>query len=65
MLRIAEDPVLQRALAPFEAWITGRKRAQAATRAAMPVFEREKVAEGRDRLKVNPLADWSGPRLRA
>jgi phosphoadenosine phosphosulfate reductase len=53
---------LRRALAPFEAWITGRKRAQAATRAAMPLFEAE---EGAPRLKVNPLAGWEGPRLRA
>lgn len=45
---------LRRALAPFEAWISGRKGFQGATRAALPRFE---LDEGR--LKVNPLADWS------
>ncbi|MFM2043851.1 MAG: phosphoadenosine phosphosulfate reductase [Pseudomonadota bacterium] len=44
---------LARALAPFGAWITGRKRYQADTRTALPVIE---AAEGR--IKVNPLADW-------
>ena len=32
------DP-LDRALAPFDAWITGRKRYQNSARAALPVFE--------------------------
>jgi phosphoadenosine phosphosulfate reductase len=45
---------LERALAGFDAWITGRKRFQAATRAALPVFE----ADGAH-VKVNPLANWS------
>jgi len=53
---------LARALAGFEAWITGRKRAQASTRAAMPVFE---VEDATGRIKVNPLADWTAERLRA
>lgn len=41
-------------LAGFDATITGRKAFQASTRAALPRFE----IEG-DRLKVNPLADWT------
>lgn len=45
---------LQRALAPFEGWISGRKGFQAVTRAALPRFEDES-----GRLKINPLADWS------
>jgi phosphoadenosine phosphosulfate reductase len=45
---------LDDALAPFSAWITGRKRQQASTRKALPVFE----ADG-GRIKVNPLANWS------
>lgn len=45
---------LERALAPFDAWVTGRKRMQGATRAALPLSERE---DGR--LKVNPLAAWT------
>jgi phosphoadenosine phosphosulfate reductase len=45
---------LRRALAPFDAWISGRKAFQGKTRAALPRFE---LDEGR--LKVNPLADWT------
>lgn len=44
---------LRRALAPFDAWISGRKGFQGNTRAALPRFE---LDEGR--LKINPLADW-------
>jgi phosphoadenosine phosphosulfate reductase len=44
---------LRRALAPFDAWISGRKGFQSATRAAVPLFE---IDEGR--LKINPLACW-------
>ena len=45
---------LARALEGYDAWISGRKRFQSATREHLPVFE----AEG-TRVKVNPLADWS------
>jgi phosphoadenosine phosphosulfate reductase len=38
----------------FDAWITGRKAFQSATRATLPLFE----AEG-ERVKVNPLVGWS------
>jgi phosphoadenosine phosphosulfate reductase len=38
----------------FDAWITGRKRFQAETRANLPLLETD---EGR--IKVNPLANWS------
>ncbi|WP_296222871.1 phosphoadenylyl-sulfate reductase, partial [uncultured Sphingomonas sp.] len=41
---------LRRALLPFDAWISGRKGFQSATRAALPRFE---VDDGR--LKLNPL----------
>ena len=44
---------LKRALAGFEAWITGRKAFQAATRAGLPLFE----SDG-PRIKVNPLRHW-------
>jgi len=47
---------LRRALAPFDAWISGRKGSGA--RAGLPRFE---IDEGR--LKINPLADWSKPQL--
>ena len=51
---------LRRALAPFDAWISGRKGFQAGTRLALPRFE---IDEGK--LKLNPLADWTKPRLDA
>jgi phosphoadenosine phosphosulfate reductase len=45
---------LERALRGFDGWITGRKRYQADTRAALEFFENEDDK----RLKVNPLAHW-------
>ena len=51
---------LRRALAPFAASITGRKRHQAATRAALPLFE----ADGTRHLRINPLANWSPANVR-
>lgn len=45
---------MARGVEPFGAWLTGRKRFQASTRAALPVFE----AVG-PRLRINPLAKWS------
>jgi len=45
---------LDRALAGFDAWITGRKRFQASSRATLEFFE----ADTDGRLKVNPLAHW-------
>jgi len=44
---------LERALAGFDAWITGRRRQQGGARTAMPRIE---IDEGR--VKINPLADW-------
>lgn len=49
---------LARALAPFDAWVTGRKRFQGGRRIALEHFEAD---EGR--LKVNPLARWSAEDL--
>ena len=48
---------LQRGLAELNAiaWITGRRRDQAHTRSDMPVFE----LDGKQRLKVNPIASWT------
>ncbi len=46
---------LERALKGRDAWITGQRREQALTRAALP--ESEDDAEGGMR-KYNPLADW-------
>jgi phosphoadenosine phosphosulfate reductase len=53
---------LRRALGPFGAWITGRKRAQAATRAGLELFEEDRE---NGLLKVNPLAQWDGAMVRA
>ncbi len=52
---------LARGLAPFAAWITGRRRDQTRARAAMPLVE----ADAGGRLKLNPLADWSAADLHA
>jgi phosphoadenosine phosphosulfate reductase len=57
---IRKTEPLQRALAGFDAWLTGRKRFQNATRSELPVFE----ADG-PRIKVNPLATWSPADLKA
>ncbi|MFT7026462.1 MAG: phosphoadenosine phosphosulfate reductase [Paracoccaceae bacterium] len=52
---------LARALAPYGAAVSGRKRFQASTRARLRVFE-----AGEDgRIRVNPLATWSMEDVRA
>jgi phosphoadenosine phosphosulfate reductase len=45
---------MARGVEPFRAWFTGRKRFQASTRQALPVFE----AVG-TRIRINPLARWT------
>ncbi|MBW6507459.1 MAG: phosphoadenylyl-sulfate reductase [Rhodobacteraceae bacterium] len=45
---------LEGALAGFDAWLTGRKRYQGSTRAALEFFE----VETPTRMKINPLAHW-------
>ncbi|MBG6146321.1 phosphoadenosine phosphosulfate reductase [Labrenzia sp. EL_142] len=45
---------MEQALHGFEAWISGRKRHQSATRNSLENFEFDA-----GRVKVNPLADWS------
>lgn len=45
---------LQKALEPFNAWITGRKRFQSNKRATLA-----RIEQAKDMIKVNPLADWS------
>jgi phosphoadenosine phosphosulfate reductase len=51
---IRKTEPLERALAGFDAWITGRKRYQSGSRAALDFFE----TDGEARIKVNPLAHW-------
>ncbi|WP_282118555.1 phosphoadenylyl-sulfate reductase [Ruegeria atlantica] len=53
---------LQRALAGYDGWISGRKRFQSGTRAALDFFE---VEDGTGRIKVNPLAHWAPEDVRA
>ena len=50
---------LEHALAPFDGWITGRKRFQGSTRAEVQFFESENDL----RIKVNPLAHWGREEL--
>lgn len=47
---------LDRALAGFDGWITGRKRFQGAGRETLPTVEGDPAT---GRLKLNPLAPWS------
>lgn len=58
--RIRKVEPLVRGLAPFAAWINGRKRFQGDARAAMPVVE----ADG-SRLKFNPFANVSREEIEA
>jgi phosphoadenosine phosphosulfate reductase len=58
--RIRKVEPLAAGLDGFEAWISGRKRYQAATRATLLPFE----AEG-GRIKINPLANWQATDLQA
>jgi phosphoadenosine phosphosulfate reductase len=58
--RIRKVEPLRRALAPFSAWINGRKRFQGGLRAAIPVVE----ADG-SRLKFNPFANISREEIEA
>ncbi len=51
---------LERALDPFGAWISGRKRYQGGKRSTIEMFE----PDGFGRIKVNPLATWNGQDLK-
>ena len=52
--RLRKVVPLNQALDGFDAWITGRKRFQASTRANLQVIERSQ-----GKTKVNPLANWT------
>jgi phosphoadenosine phosphosulfate reductase len=58
--RIRKVEPLARALAPFDAWINGRKRFQGGARAAIPVVESDGA-----RLKFNPFANASREEIAA
>jgi phosphoadenosine phosphosulfate reductase len=51
---------LQKALGPYEAWVTGRKRYQGGLRTALPSIE-----ESGGRVKVNPLAEMTFEQIEA
>ncbi len=51
---------LDRALAGFEAWVTGRKRFQGGDRLRLQVVE-----QGQKQVKFNPLANWNKAQLDA
>jgi phosphoadenosine phosphosulfate reductase len=58
--RVRKVLPLDRALAGFDAWITGRKRFHGGSRLTLPVVE---TAE--DKIKFNPLAGWGRAELDA
>ena len=58
--RIRKVEPLTRALAPFKAWINGRKRFQGGLRADIPVVEQDGA-----RLKFNPFANVSREQIEA
>ncbi|HXD51153.1 MAG TPA: phosphoadenylyl-sulfate reductase [Burkholderiales bacterium] len=58
--RIRKVEPLSRALAPFNAWINGRKRFQGGLRADIPVVEQDGA-----RLKFNPFANVSREQIEA
>ncbi|TCO71659.1 phosphoadenylyl-sulfate reductase [Rhodovulum euryhalinum] len=51
---------LDAALGGFDAWITGRKRHQTGARSGLSLVE----ADAGGRIKINPLAHWSGEDVR-
>ncbi len=50
---------LQKALAGYDAWVTGRKQHQSRTRTDLPLWE----DDGAGRAKLNPLRDWTAADL--
>ncbi|MDR3489496.1 MAG: phosphoadenylyl-sulfate reductase [Bradyrhizobium sp.] len=58
--RIRKVEPLARALAPFDAWVNGRKRFQGGARAVIPVVEDDGT-----RLKFNPFANVSREEIAA
>ena len=55
---------LAKALAGFDATITGRKAFQASTRSSLPRFEID-LTDAQGRLKINPLIDWTADDIAA
>ena len=55
---------LEKALADYDATITGRKAFQSSTRAQLPRFEIDN-SDAQGRLKINPLIDWKAEDITA
>ena len=55
---------LEKALAGYDATITGRKAFQSSTRAQLPRFEIDN-SDAQGRLKINPLIDWKAEDITA
>ncbi|MCP3964806.1 MAG: phosphoadenylyl-sulfate reductase [Lentisphaerae bacterium] len=53
--RVRKLEPLERALAPYEAWICGLRQAQSQTRSELKAAE----LDARDMVKINPLYNWS------
>ncbi|HWR54585.1 MAG TPA: phosphoadenylyl-sulfate reductase [Bryobacteraceae bacterium] len=52
------EPLL-RALADYEIWFTGLRREQSPTRANLAPIETHRLPDGKELLKVSPLAFWT------
>jgi phosphoadenosine phosphosulfate reductase len=59
---LRKTQVLNAALGGYDAWITGRKRHQAATRSGLDYFD---LDETNGKIKINPLIDWKPTRIAA
>lgn len=58
--RLRKVVPLQSAIAPFAAWVTGRKRGQSRLRQNL-LFREQEGAQ----VKINPLADWTAEQVEA
>ena len=58
--KLRKSEPLQTALAPYQAWISGRKRHQSNTRAVLPLFEADSAT---GHIKVNPMANWTAAKV--
>ncbi|MCF2870475.1 phosphoadenylyl-sulfate reductase [Octadecabacter sp. G9-8] len=56
---------LEAALRDVDTWISGRKRFQGGSRAALEMFEVDRPLGRLPRIKVNPLAHWDSSDLRS
>lgn len=56
---------LRRQLATVEAWVTGQRRDQSPTRAAVPIVQRDPAfsTATHELVKFNPLAEWSSAQV--